>query len=805
MKVSFQWIREYVDLPDALTMEQLGYDLTMRTVEVEGWEDLGRRYDKIVAGRIVAVAPHPSADRLRVTQVDVGLDQPVQIVCGGINLEKGQMVVVTLPGSYAVWHGEGEPVLIGESELRGVSSYGMICGANEVGLSALFPAREEHEIIDLKGIEAFPGQPIADVLGLNDQILEIDNKSLTNRPDLWGHYGIARELAAIYGCPLKALPQCTLPESLPAYPVRIEDADRCRRYFGMEWEGVDARKSPLWLQVALMKVDVRPINALVDITNYVMLSTGQPTHAFDRARIHGGIVVRPAGDGETLRLLDDTELTLDPSHLVIADAEKAVGLAGIMGGSEDSVLESTEGIVFEIANFAAAPIRRTAQLFGLRTESSMRFEKGVDSQRVDLAKGLAIALLTELFPAARATAQTDLMEQSTLPPTIRVSLDWLSRRLGTPVSFERVEQLLRPLGFELQREGDAMQLRVPSWRGTGDVSLPDDILEEVARMIGYENFEKKPLQVTLTHAVKQPRVELDRRLREYLAFRCGFTEIFTYPWVQEHFIKASGLSAEGALYLAEGPSPEERTLRFSLVPGMIEATVKNLRYFDQFRIFELTQVFRKGACSPSSPDEVLPEQHRVLTGALVGEDAARLFFEGKGVLEQMGRFNQIPALSFRQDEKPAWADRKAWLSVYSGETRLGDVGLLSPMVKLQAGIRFRDVCLFELNVELLEPFASRANSFVHLPQYPHVWQDLSVLVDEQCTWAEVAEAVSPLVCNVEYIDEYRGVQIPLGMKSLTLRVELGSSEGTLSNQQIEAGMAQVREALSALGARVREV
>ncbi|MCI6156783.1 MAG: hypothetical protein MR660_01590, partial [Peptoniphilaceae bacterium] len=255
MKLSLNWLKNYVDLPESLTMQKLSYDLTMSTVEVEDTVDLSQKYNHIVVGKILSVEPHPAADRLRVCQVDVGMDEPVQIVCGGVNLEEGHWVVCTLPGSYAIWHGEGEPVLIEEAELRGVSSYGMIAGAAEVGLTSLFPVHEDHEIIDLTTmlsegeVDLYAGMPIADALGLNDILIEIENKSITNRPDLWGHYGIARELAAIYHVPLKKFAAVDLP-SVDHYPVTIEDAARCRRFLAAKFTGVDARKSPLWLQVA---------------------------------------------------------------------------------------------------------------------------------------------------------------------------------------------------------------------------------------------------------------------------------------------------------------------------------------------------------------------------------------------------------------------------------------------------------------------------------------------------------------------------------------------------------------------------
>ena len=294
MKLSIKWIRQYVDLPEGLTMEQLSYDLTMRTVEVESTQNPADSLKNVVVGRIVEILPHPQADLLRVCYVDIGRDEPATVVCGGSNLSAGMLVVVAVPGSFVRWHGEGEPVEIKAAKLRGVRSEGMICAAGELDMGDLFPAKDDHEIMDLSGFGCKAGDLAADVLELNDMLLEIDNKSMTNRPDLWGHYGIARELAAIYGCPLKPLPAFSLPENVPHFPVSIEDPSRCLRYVGAVYEGLNAEQSPYWLRLALWKTGIRPINALVDLTNFVMLAVGQPTHGFDKNHIQREIILRTA-------------------------------------------------------------------------------------------------------------------------------------------------------------------------------------------------------------------------------------------------------------------------------------------------------------------------------------------------------------------------------------------------------------------------------------------------------------------------------------------------------------------------------
>lgn len=813
MKLSYQWLKNYVNLPEDLSMEQLAYDLTMRTVEVEGTEDLSQRYEHIVAGKILSIAPHPNADRLSVCQVDVGDGEAKQIVCGGSNLVEGHYVVCTLPGAKAVWHGEGDAVTIEAAELRGVSSYGMIAGANEIGLSDLFPAQDEHAIVDLdeagisSEVHLHPGMPLVKILGLDDQILEIENKSITNRPDLWGHYGVARELAAIYGVALAPRPTVEIGEE-PQANVSIAAPERCRRFVGALYEGVSAKKSPLWLRVALSKVDIRPINALVDITNYAMMAYGEPTHAYDADHLQGGIRARLAREGETLEILDGHALTLTADDLVIADDEKALGLAGIMGGKQDSILPETTRILLEAANFDPAAVRRTAQRYSLRTEASTRHEKGLDQARVEDAFACMDQLLHALYPDAQRVSYSDIHTEEPVPVSVNVSTGWLTRRLGREVDLEQVRERLEPLGFAIERLGEEdgvlLRVKVPSWRATGDVSRPDDILEEMARMIGYENFDVQIPQVALNGPVHQRKEQLDRRIMEYLAFSCGYQEITSYPWVRDEALSIIEAPAETLLRLDQPPAPDQGVLRPSHVPNVIDAITKNVRFFDAFDLFEQGEVYTKGEMSPSSPDEVLPAMRMELVGASVSDDPAALFYKVKGVLEEMGAAVQTEALHFTQTQKPAWADPNGWLNICQGDRVIGAMGLLSMRAKKTAGLKFVDACLFELKLEEMAPFDSRSNQYRALPQFPHVFQDLSLLVDASKSFVSLKEAIGTLAESVAFVDEYRGKQIPEGKKSITLRVELAKEDGTLTGKEIDRQMAYIREALKDHGASVRD-
>lgn len=792
MKLSLNWIRDYVDLPEDLTVDRLAYDLTMSTVEVEGAENLADGLKGVVLGRIVEVSPHPQADRLRVVTCDVGSGEPSTIVCGGVNLEPGQLVAVAVPGAMVRWHGEGDPVEIKATKLRGVLSAGMICSSGEIGLEELFPAAREAEIMDLSGFAGSPGDPIAKVLDLDDTILEIDNKSLTNRPDLWGHYGMARELAALYRRELKPLARAELPEEGTGIPVHIEPEERCPRYAALVVDNVRNVPSPYWLQCRIWKVGMRPVNLIVDITNFVMLATGQPTHGFDRTHVHGGIRVRLARPGEQLELLNGEVLNLTTEDMVIADEASPLALAGIMGGKRDSILPETTEIVLEVANFEALGVRRTAQRFDVRTEASSRFEKSVDPQRVDQGLALSAALFRELLPEAAISGYRDVYPCPLHCAAVDVSLDFLRRRLGKDIAGDEARDILSLLGFTTAVDGDLLHVSVPSWRSTGDISLPDDILEEIARLIGYEYFDFRAPQITLSAPVNQRAVELERHIREYLAFRCGLQEVFTYPWIADEYIAAAGQDEGDMLSLQNPPAPDEARIRSGLVPGLLKSVFTNLRYFDAFRIFELTQVFRDdGYFSPSDDREALPSQDRRLGAAFVGDDPEKLFREARGVLEYMPRIVQTAPLSFRQVRQPAWAEKKLWLNILLGNEVIGELGLLAPRSARAAGIKRGQTVLFELNVEKLAPLPSRENRFVHLPLYPLVEQDLSLTFPEEVRWSDVEAMVAPMVREIRFVDEYRGRQVEEGKKSLTFRVWLGSDTGTLTSEQVEQIMERI--------------
>ena len=811
MKVSLNWIRDYVQLPADADLKKLAYDLTMSTVEVEDATDLGASFHDMVVGVINTIEQHPNADKLKVCKTDIG-GRVEDIVCGGSNLREGMKVAVALPGAMCKWHGEGDLVEIKKSKLRGVDSYGMICGAVEIGLADLFPTKEEAHILDLSDFDAPAGTPLADALDLNDIILEIDNKSMTNRPDLWGHYGIAREIAALYDLPMTQFPHFDRNvENTAGFHVTVEDAERCPRYLSAQIEGLNVKPAPYQMQNRIWKVGMRPINALVDITNYVMLATGQPTHAFDSDHIAGHVIVRRAGEGEKLLLLNGKELALSSDDLVIADDAGVVGLAGVMGGAKDSILPDTSKVILEVANFDAKGIRRTALRYDNRTEASARYEKAIDPERCDQAFDLSMQLFSQLYPEIKVTGLVDQYPEHLKQAEIDVPLSWLERRLGKRLSPDEIKHKMELLGYGISFDGDNMHVVVPTWRSTGDVSIQADIMEEVARMYGYENFEAEPITTSFDGAINQLDKDLERHIKEYLAIRCGMQEVFNYPWMDEQFVNAVLQSTDGILYLSTPPSPAEKYIRSSLLPNLCKDVVKNERYYSEFAIFETAQVFRdENYTSPYDEREKLPSQRKNVAGAFVSaaKDVTALFRKAKGVIEMMPRYTHMEGFTFKQVEKPVWADNVVWLNIYLGEEKVGDLALLAKKVSMACGIKNLNVMLFEIDQDALKPFKSRTNTFTHLAEFPMIDYDISVLLDGEVQWKDVAQTIqgvkSELLHGAAFVDEYRGKQVPEGKKSMTVRLTIGAKDKTLNSAEIEEAASNVlKKLVKRFGAELR--
>ena len=644
----------------------------------------------------------------------------------------------------------------------------------------------------------------------DDTIFEIDNKSLTNRPDLWGHYGIARELAAIYKLPLR--PPAPALTSLfdrrpPTEPLVGATNPECRRFTATRFSNVRATPSPQWLRDRLARVGQNSFNLWVDLTNYVMLDTGQPLHAYDARKIALPLGTRMSRAGERTTLLNGEEYELAEGILTIVDARTIVGIAGVMGGLDSSITSATTEIVLECANFDPLTVRRASRRLNLRTDASSRFEKGIDTPRIDIAVAKFIALARDIQPEAAVEAVADVCTSPTDTARVTTGLDYLEARLGAALEREEVVKGLETLGFAVAGRGRDLDVTVPTWRATGDVSGPHDLLEEIARLKGYDSFVFVPAEVKLVKKAVDARAQFERRLRDLLTLTGGMYEVVTYPWSKLEFLDAAGADASSSPRLAVAPAPDQETARPSLIPNLLEAVAQNLGFFPAFRIFEMGRVFPGGTMPGDGPDEELPVQPRHVAGALVGDDAAALFREARGLLELVPRVAHSAPIRFEAADGPAWADAGGRVTIAGPDGPLGSIGVLTKRARRVAGIKRSEVVLFELNVDALGPLPSRDNRYEPLATYPQADLDISMLFERAAPWSGIAEAAgsaSPIVRAVEFVDDYRGKGVPEDRKSITLRLRVGEPGRTLTSEEINAAGDAVRAALrSRLDARER--
>lgn len=630
-----------------------------------------------------------------------------------------------------------------------------------------------------------------------DTVFEIDNKSLTNRPDLWGHYGIARELAAIYKLPLKPLaPPGGVFRTTEAQLVGSLDP-QCRRFTASRIRHVRSTESPAWLRARLARLGQNSFNLWVDLTNYVMLDTGQPLHAYDAHKLALPLGTRMARKGERTTLLNGEEYEFAEDTLAIVDARGIVGVAGVMGGLDSAVTASTTEIVLECANFDALTIRRASRHLNLRTDASSRFEKAIDTQRIDAAILKFFTLTRELQPDASIDRFEDHLPAPTEPARVSTSLDYLEGRLGAVLQADDVVRNLRTLGFDVALNGRALDVVAPTWRSTGDVSGPHDLLEEIARLEGYDNFAFVPAEVQLVKTAIDARTQFERRLRELLTLSGGMYEVVTYPWVKREFLDAAGVDASRAPKLHVGPAPDQDTVRPSLIPNLLEAVAQNLGFFDSFRIFEIGRVFPGGAAAGDHPDEQLPMQRRHLAAALAGPDAVALFREAQGLLELLPRVTHGATLTMQPAVGPAWADATARIALAGAHGPAGTLAVVTKRARRLAGIKRGELVLFEIDLDALEALPSRTNRFDPIVNYPQADVDISLLFDAATPWTDIHEraSVGSPVRDVLFVDDYRGTGIPEGLKSITLRLRIGEPGRTLTSEEINAARDTARAAL----------
>ncbi|MBT7553544.1 phenylalanine--tRNA ligase subunit beta, partial [bacterium] len=558
MYLSVNWIKDWVKLPKDITPQQLAHDLTMSTVEVEEVIDQAASLENIVVGKIKEITKHPQADRLQVCQVSLG-NKEAQIVCGGDNLANGMLVAVAKVGSKVRWHGEGDWITLEDVKIRGVKSAGMIAAASEIGLGNLFASKSEKEILDLSKFNLKVGENLASALGLDDFIIDVDNKSINHRPDLWGQYGLAREIAAIYRTKLKDYDVAAIKgkEDIKL-KVNVKDKDKCFRYLALAIKNITVGPSPWWLQTRLQSVGIRPINNIVDVTNFVMYELGQPMHAFDAGQIDKNqIEIKTAKKGEKFVTLDGEKRKLAEDYLMIADGKKYVALAGIMGGQNSEINSDTKDIILESANFKAANIRRTSTALGLRSESSARFEKSLDPVIAEYAIKKATELILELNKEAQiASKLVDIDNNPFTEVNLKIEEKLINDRFGVVIPQKEIQDILTRLQFGVKYKDGNFDVKVPSFRATKDISIPEDLVEEVARIYGYDNIQAGLPRATIQEPTIDVALRAVKDIRYWLSCAQSHVEVYNYPFANLAWTEKLGLEIKNHIKVSNSFSPE---------------------------------------------------------------------------------------------------------------------------------------------------------------------------------------------------------------------------------------------------------
>jgi len=819
MFVSIRWLARHVRL-DGITPEQICNDLTLSTAEVEGLERFAPQLHDVVVGLVIKKSAHPDAEKLSVCLVEVGSgdggdgDGPLTIVCGAPNVAAGQKVAVACVGTTLPFDFK-----IKKSKIRGVESRGMICSIRELDLG------EEHDGIWVLPEDAPVGAPVAEALGIDDWIIEIDNKSLTHRPDLWGHRGIARELAAIYERELLPL-DTTLPEtgSAPGYPVTIE-SKACTRYIALPIDGVSKCASPDWLRWLLLAVGQRAIDLLVDLSNFVMLDLGQPNHVFDRRRLgRGGIVVRDARLGETIVTLDGEERSLDPADLLICAGEEPIALAGIMGGEPSKVADDTDSLLLEVAHFDAVTIRRTSSRVGLRSDASARFEKTLDPTLPLAAAGHFARLLSTIADRAAFPAPiTDEGSWHDPSSTIELRCERVRTALGKALSNDEIRHILERLEFSVEEPGSPdegrFRVSVPSFRAGKDITIEQDLVEEVGRIYRYGNIPERSMVSDVVPPPRDERRRLVRHLQDRLAGGARFHENLSYSFIGDDLLTKLGEIDRPYVSVINPVVQSEAKIRRNVAPSLLSTLEANRRHRGDVRLFEIGKGYEPEHANAQGE----PRERHYLALAWAGPRPGKKsrYDENRmmrlhAIVEDLLRSRGCATPSWSSDgERPAWAHPGKCLFLESDASQKG-AGPLAVVAELEPGLApaiglsgdlESEIAIAEVCLDAMLDAKPSAQGYTPLPRFPGIKVDVAVAVAETTPAAEllalIEKAGKKQVAEIELFDLYRGQSVGEGRKSLAFHVLLQSDKKTLTDKDEQKFLKRFEQLVSEAGFELR--
>jgi len=779
MLFSYNWLAELVDGIDAAPAK-LGQLITMRTAECDGVHAHAPWLQRVCAARIASVTPIPASSHNVTAVVETGRYGSRTVVCGAPNCRPGISTAYVPAGT------DLNGRAIERTVIEGVESDGMLASGAELGVN-----RDAAGILE---IEAEPGAPIPGCKP--DAIIEIDNKSLTNRPDLWGHFGLAREVAAILRKPLRdPVKPALIPTGDAAIKIAIEDFALCPRYSALVFENVVVGPSPLWLQSRMEAIGLNPINNIVDVTNFIMSELAQPLHAFDKDLLNGDtIFIRPARSGEKIVLLNEESYALDPTNLVIADAAGPIALAGVMGGLDSAINERTRRIVLESACFQASSIRKSSSRLKLRTDASMRFEKAQDPENTVRALARIVELFREVSPGIRPVGGlADQWKKAAPPAPIRLPMDWLQRKLGRAIEPPEVRDILERLSFGVSEpEPKVFSVTVPSWRATKDVSIKDDLVEEVGRMIGYDSITPHAPLLPVTVPPSDPERLFERGVRAMVAAQ-GFTEVYNYSFLSEDQSRELGFDPADHLAVKNPISADQSLMRRSLVPGIFKNLRENSRHLDSFRLFEIGREIHpetRGA-------DGLPQEIVHLAAAMYArENGEANLFELKRLAECLMPGADLRPATPRQFEHPARTAEVLWQ-----DRAVGRLFELHP--SLIAG----RAAILDIDLVLMLELQPREKRYRPIRRYPASAFDLSVIAPARELVGDLQKRIATLagepLDSIEFLRRYAGPPIPEGMQSVSFRLTVAAPDHTLSLEEAGVIRARIIEGMREQGYELR--
>ena len=797
MLVSYNWLKQYTNVED--NANALAEKITRGGIEVEGVEYLAEEISGVVVGYVVSKEKHPDAEKLNVCQVNVGEEENLQIVCGAPNVDAGQFVIVAKVGAKL------PGIKIKKAKLRGVESQGMICSLAELGLSKSVVPKNYQEGIYVFETKQELGSDVVEVLGLNDYILDL---SITpNRADALSMRGLTYELGALYNNKVD-FKDVEKEENYEETSLQVSiESDSCKNYVGQVVKNVEVKSSPLWLQTRLMNSGIRPINNIVDITNYVLLEFGQPMHAFDKDLVGDKIVVRDAKEGEVLETLDGEERKLQTTDLVITDSSRAIALGGVMGGKNTEVSEETKNIILESAYFNSTSVRRTSAAHGLRSDSSARFEKGIDPNMQKAALNRAVELILELCPNAVVESSVGIVNKEE-EKIVEITTTYINNYLGITLSTEEIVAILEGLSFTVEVTGENLVVKVPTRRP--DISIKQDLVEEVIRIYGYDNLASTLPKFSKT--TKGGLTYLQRMVRDLRAVYAslGFNDTINYSLVSEEEATEYTLEDHHKVRLLMPMTETHSTLRQSLVPGLLNTVQYNVaRKQKDLKLLEIGRVF-----FGSGDDNIQPKETLYLSAALTGEERATKwlkessaldFFAAKGYLEVVfERLGLDEKVTYKKSTLEGMHPGR-FAEVYLGEKRIGFIGEVHPQVADKLGLN--KTYVFEINLDEVISESKVRPKYEEVTKYPEITRDIAMLVDVKDEYQNIYNVVesvnSKLISKVELFDLYVGAELLAGKKSLALTITYSDKQKTLTDEEVTSVHDKVLVALTAYGAIIR--